>query len=83
MKPLAMLKALSFFHQRKDHFSAVWETAEPILLDDLRAQLATLVSQQLPEKRQVVKSELDAMTIEQLWRVFESLDDIDDCKVIF
>ena len=60
----------------------LWDRAEPISLDEIRARFAALARHDLAYKP--VQSALDneVLTLDELWKIFESLEELDDWPVI-
>jgi hypothetical protein len=79
------LKIYEFLFQKRRERKPpeLWDIAEPISLDEIKAELANLTRTQFAEKfdpRVIVPEEL---SLDQLWKIFESLEEVDDCQIIF
>lgn len=79
------LKIYEFLFQKRREKKPpeLWDIAEPISLEEIRAELARLTRTQFAEKfdpRAIVHEEL---TLDQLWKIFEALEEVDDCQMIF
>ena len=72
--------AFLFKKRREGSPPALWEIAEPVSLDEIREQLAVLTRGHVQEHHPHVEHE--ALSLEQLWDIFEKLQDIDDCQVV-
>lgn len=81
------LSAFRLLKHRKPIISAEWDKAEPISIDSLAAELATLTSRLPQEKHCQNHFTRDNETLESLWEqietLWEQLEDIDDCRVVY
>jgi len=61
---------------------ALWDAAEPISFEEIKTELVAYSRQ--GELAKINPSDLNrALTLDDLWAIFESLEDIDDCRVIY
>lgn len=74
--------AFLFKKRREGLAPGLWDVAEPISLDEMRVQLLALTRKHAEEKPNYQALEHEALTLEQLWKVFEQLEDVDDCQMI-
>lgn len=75
-----------FQKRREKKPPALWDIAEPVSLDEIRAELAILTrkhGKQVTEEFDQQITEHEDLTLEQLWKIFEELEDVDDCQVIY
>ena len=80
MRHSLVINALLRLKRSGNKNMALWEKAEPISLDELRVRFAALARSEFASKP--VGSEVEELTFEELWRIFESLEDIEDCPII-
>jgi len=67
---------------KRRKLALLWDKAEPVSTEELKTMFTELARKELiykPDQR-VVDS--DSLNFDELWQIFESLEDLDDCPVI-
>ena len=87
MRQSLQINAFRLLNHRKHTATAIWDKAEPVSIDSLAAELATLTSK-LPEEKQTPNHfARGTESLEDLWEqietLWEQLEDIDDCRVVY
>lgn len=62
---------------------ALWDFAEPISLDEIRSELAKLTHTQIADQNAPKDFIHEELSLDQLWNIFESLEDVDEYQMIF
>lgn len=62
---------------------ALWDSAQPIPLDELKAKFAALTRNQTGGKTDQATAANDDLMLEELYKIFETLEDLDDSAVVF
>lgn len=87
MRQSLQLSAFRLLNHRKHITPAVWDAAEPVSIESLAAELATLTSKLPDEKQTQNHFARGTESLEDLWEQIESLweqlEDIDDCRVVY
>ncbi len=61
---------------------ALWDKAEPISLEEIKARFASIARNEFAYKADHPVLGAEELTFEELWKIFESLEDLDDCPVV-
>ena len=61
----------------------LWDKAEPVSLEELKAKFADLARGELGYKAGQATLASEEVTFEELWRIFESLEELEDWPVIY
>lgn len=69
-------------HQENNKLGLIWDRAEPISLEDIKAKFAVFARSELANSADHLLSDHEALTLEELWRIFESLEELEDYPVI-
>lgn len=85
MSHSSLIKALFVLMRFENKKMALWDKAEPISLEELKAKFAALALARNDVAFKAEQSSLepdDALTLEELWRIFESLEELEDRPLI-
>jgi hypothetical protein len=84
MRHASYIKAL-FLLKRSENkkLALLWNQAEPISLDELKAKFAALVRDELAYQPDQAIPNVDSFTLEELWVIFESLEELEDYPLIY
>lgn len=83
MRHPSLIRVLLLLTRFEDKNLALWDKAEPISLDELKAKFAELACNDAALKSDQPSLDSDALTLDQLWKIFESLDELEDCPLIY
>lgn len=83
MRYSLLLRALRLLSGSKNNKIALWDRAEPISLDELKAKFTELARNELACKSDLPTVDSESLTFEELWRIFESLEDLEDYPIIY
>ena len=82
MRYSSFIQAFLSQKRHKQNALALWAAAQPISLDEAKAELVALSHDY--EVTTICPADASrALTLDDLWAIFESLEDIDDCRVIY
>jgi len=82
MRHSSIIQILRLLMRSENNKMALWNKAEPISLDELKAKIEGLVRDEFVSK--VNESALidEELTFEELWKVFESLEELEEFPVV-
>lgn len=60
----------------------LWDKAEPVSLAELKVRFADLARNELKYRGDQPSVDCEELTFEELWRIFESLEDLEECPII-
>lgn len=61
----------------------LWDQAEPITLEELKAKFAVFPRNEIASENDVAFTDAEKLTFEELWKIFESLEDLEDYPLIY
>lgn len=61
----------------------LWDQAEPITLEELKAKFAALARNEIASENDIACADAEKLTFEELWKIFESLEDLEDYPLIY
>jgi len=84
MRHSSLFNALRFLTYAKNKkLARLWDKAEPVSLEELKAKFADLACGELGYKAGQAALASENVTFEELWRIFESLEELEDWPVIY
>lgn len=84
MRHSSLFNALWFLTRSENKkLALLWDKAEPVSLEELKAKFADLARSELGFKAGQVTLASEEVTFEELWRIFESLEELEDWPVIY
>ena len=86
MQCTLLINALKLLRAKENKALALWEQAMPFSLDELESRLAVLSTETVKESSVTLANEPGSETFEellaQLERMWEMMEDLDDCSVV-
>lgn len=70
-------------HSEHRKLALLWEQAEPISLEEIKAKFAVLARHEIASDTDLVCADAEKLTFEELWRIFETLEDLEDYPLIY
>ena len=83
MRHSSIIRILRLLMRSENNKMALWNKAEPISLDELKAKFEALVRDELVSKSNESALSDEELTFEELWKVFESLEELEDFPVVY
>lgn len=84
MRHSSLFNALRFLTYTKNKkLARLWDKAEPVSLEELKIKFADLARSELGYKVGQATLVSEEVTFEELWRIFESLEELEDWPVIY
>lgn len=82
MRQSSLIRVLRLLMRSESNKLALWDTAQPIALDELRVKFAALARNDVAFQPDQPTLDSGTLTMEELWKIFESLDELEDWPVI-
>ena len=82
MRHSSIIRILRLLMRSQNNKMALWNKAEPISLDELKTKFGDLVRDEFVSKANESALAGEEVTFEELWKVFESLEELEEFPVV-
>ena len=82
MRHSSIIRILRLLMRSQNSKMALWNKAEPISLDELKTKFGDLVRDEFVSKANESALAGEEVTFEELWKVFESLEELEEFPIV-
>lgn len=82
MRHSSVINAIVSLIRSRNSTKVLWDSAEPISLEELKARFVALARAELANNPNQPVAKTEELTFEELWRIFELMEDLEDYPVI-